>query len=1049
MSAKKDPTRDALRDGMPARLHTSARDIRSNAHPTERAIASATRRPRLRWVLPLERVGQEQTAYHLRLTRQPSDPRDPAADALVDETCPIGDPWFDLPLDLPAHHCYQWSVRCCDDRGDWSQWAEPCDLETGPLSLQDWTATWVSHPALCTLRAERQIAAAPIRARLHLSGQGLVQAAVNEVPVNRSTTDVTRTDYVRALYRSYDVTDLCQAGNNTLDLTLAGGEWARSGEDPRVLAEIILTFADGTEQRIGTGPGMLYRPSEVTDHQPFYLERHDPNGDDRFAPASELRVHEAVGLPLSPAQPPADVQPDPTPPLHNVMRIDPVEIGRPAGTRVYDVGVNIAGRIQLDLVTALPKECTVRLVHGEHLDAAGRLDTTNLNMPFDHGRIRQTLEYVGTGEPSQRCVPWFSYHGFRYVEIQGLSEDAEITLTVYTHHTDLEQVSTLATGDDQVDRLTARAQRTLLNNVHGIPEDCPTREQAGWTGDAASVAEFVPSAFDVEAFYAKWMVDLRTSQQPDGAIPGIAPDIRSPKSPAEPVWGSALHRVLINHWYHYGDQRVVLENLPALRRWADFQLSCRDEFGVVSRSPISYGSDWLALQQTPPPIHHTAAVIDCLLTLADLEHDCGTTGAATARLAQVQQLRRASRDAFVDERSSVVGNGSQGSYACAIEAGFLSGVEIETAADRIEADVRSRGNRVSSGFAATRTVVRALAHAGRSQTLFDVVQQRQEPGVGAMADHGPGTLWECWWIDPYNTGTGSLDHVGLGGPFASWAWQQLGGIRPTAPGFAEFEVAPQFITGVDHLDLRTETVRGTIELSYRRVGDELVADLTVPVSATATVRLPGHQAVAAPGHHSYRVPWPATAAAVEPATDDWRSPTTAASSADVRGNAELLIEAVAQHRYHPVGGRVDAVLDGIVCMPVPHAQERGPVLRIVGDTGEPAAPTVRLTFDQPLDLTEATFAYAMIDLCLENSASPLDTLIVLHGSDHTSIRRTGRIWPAGWNRASIDLGDWPGRTAVVSIEAGVAFANPESTGGRRPAAFHLGEVGYSTARRTW
>jgi len=1035
----------------PVRLRADGRE--TTPRFGSRLVATVDIRPRLSWVVPPSWTGRRQCAFEVRIARGGSDPRHADARLFAHAASESGGNSFVVAVDLAPHEAYSWTVRVRDETQTWSEWAEPASLETGPLSFDDWTARWVSHPALATLRRQFDLRVEPRRARLHLAAQGLVRATVNGVPVNADATDSTRVDYVRSLYRTYDVTDLCSDGANTLDLTLARGEWARTELDPRVLGELVIDTGGRGRVTVGTGPGLLAAPSEVVVEDPFYLERHDPTaltGD--FASSPQSRVLAAADPPRSPHEPPCDVGPDPTPALRNVLTMTPAEIGRVGTARVFDVGANVAGRSELELVSLLPPGHEIRIVHGEHLDSAGRLDTTNLTMPFDHGRVRQATEYVTTGHAGQRCVPWFAYHGFRYVELQGLPEDAEVRLRVHTHHTDLVPISRLVTDDGQINRLVERASRTLLNNVHGIPEDCPTREQSGWTGDTASVAEFEFAAFDVEAFLRKWLADMRTSQQADGAIPAIVPDLRSERVPADPVWGAALQRVLVNHWYHYGDRRVVEENLPALRRWADFLLSARDSAGIVSGAPISYGSDWLALQQTPPPVHHTAAAIDCLNVLAELEDAVGEPALARARIAQADQLRAAARLAFFDASTGTFGNGSQGSYACAIEAGILIGDEAEDAVERIEHDIRARGNRVSSGFATTRSVVRALARFGRSQTVFDVVQQREEPGVGAMVDHGPGTFWECWWIDQGNTGTGSLDHVGLGGPFASWAWQNLAGITPLAGGYARFAVAPHFVAGVDFLSIDTETVHGLIHLDYRRSTDRMQVSVTVPIGTRAVVELPGSAShTVGPGVHRYEFAVPVMHSSPGLPTSPWRPPPIAPIAGDAGAGADLLQAAIAEGRCRVERGRFDVLAEGLSCMPVPHAQEPGPVLRVINEDPHRDISLVRLGFGEPLTLGDAAFVYAMIDVCAMELPGPIETVISLWASDGTRADAVGRFWPAGWNRVAIDIGTWPGRFAVTAIDAGIRYTDSgdDATARAGPVTFHLGGIGYSTLARTW
>ena len=963
--------------------------------------------------------------------------------------------------DLSPHSAYQWRVRVADDAMRWSPWSLST-METGPFDYSDWHAHWLAVPHLAQLVTPFHLAKPAIRARLYLTGQGLIRAGLNTVTINPDRMDPTRTDFARALYRSYDVADRLAVGDNTLTFVAGNGEWSRTGLSPRLLAELVIWHGDGSMSRVAPGPTADVFDSEVTVDDRFYLERHDAVRvavDPASRPAPQILIPAAH--PASPETPPLDISADPTPPLRAVETFTPTHIGNPNGSRLFDVGTNIAGRSQLTVHGAIAPGTVIRVLHGEHIGHDGHIDTTNLTMPYDHGRERQLVEYVSSGQPDQTYVPWFTYFGFRYVEVTGLPNDADVTVTAQSLHTDLAPSGSITTDSPTIDRLLRVARRTLLNNVHGVPEDCPTREQAAWTGDTASVAEYELAAFDSAGFLDKWIADLETSQQADGQLPGVSPDLHASRMPSDPVWGSALHRMLWGHLLHYGDVRLVRRALPTLRKWVDFQLSCADDDGIISRSPISYGHDWLALEQTPPAIHHTAAVIESVLALAHLEEAIGDPDAAAHHRTIADSLRTAARALFFDAATGTFGNGSQGSFAVAIDAGILTDRDAESAGCRLVELIRERGNRVSSGFATTRSVVRALTKLGRSQVIYDILLQPDEPGVGAMLTTGPGTFWECWWIDPSNTGTGSLNHVGLGGPFAAWAWEGLAGLRPTAPGYSQFRLEPQFIHGIDHLELRTQTVRGEIAISYSTTAARTHIEVTVPPGSEGTLALPGQRdTVLAAGMHTFEIEATHTAAGspaplTTPAAAHSR-PTGLLAAADVAGSRVLL------NTSEVTGGQSDPTLHtlaALACMPAPHEQPDGPVLKVVATTaGESAlAPTVVLTPPAPIPVTGISFFYALIDQCIEGPERAAAPLLRLRLSNGRTLERSSTAWPAGWNRVAVDTAELDDTVSVIAIEAGLQYGDDaannalalyDSASGIH-AGFHICEVGFSTQLRTW
>jgi alpha-L-rhamnosidase len=717
-------------------------------------------------------------------------------------------------------------------------------------------APWLEVPATMRLRTAFDIDGPLGGAVLHLAGQGVVLAWLNGVPVNPGHIEPARVDIVRALARTHEVTRLLRPGANTLDFVLGTGTWSwhYAGLPPRLRAQLVVDLADGSQVRVHPGADSLIAPSAIEIEEPWYIERIrgdfvDEGGGLRLGEAAVLA---SVPHPVTASTPPADVLRDPGPAVRVVSTQSAAEVGRPGRARVFDVGENIAGRARLTVASGLPPGTVLRLVHGELLDESGHVSTRNIRGLDDTDRERQVVEWVSAGTPGEVVEALLSYHGFRYVEVHGLPDDALAELVGLAIHSDLRPSGTIRTDSPLVDRLLGVAERTYLNNAHSAPEDCPTREQAPWAGDAASVMEFALAAFDSRGYLEKWIGDLLTSQRADGSMPPLAPNNSPWQFEPEPVWGSALHRAVLGHWLHYGDADLVRSALPALRRWIDVQLGWVGDRGVVDGGPAPFRHDWLAIEPTDPEILHTHVAIECLDSVARLEADVGDPDFAGLSQARAARLRAAARSVFTSD-----GEATQAALACAIDGGWLTLAGRDAAAARLEEQVRAFGNRVAGGYGSMRTIVRALAATGRSSVLVDVLAQPAQPGIGAMLAQGPGTFWERHWIDPERAGTGSLDHIGLGGPFGSWAWEGLAGLRPIAAGYREFVVEPQFVEPVRRLSVETVRPPGTIRLSYERDDDEAELSLTVPAGARAHLRLGANErAPIGPGMHRMRVPVP-------------------------------------------------------------------------------------------------------------------------------------------------------------------------------------------------
>lgn len=913
-------------------------------------------------------------------------------------------------------------------------------FDTGPLELSDWEASWLEVPAGRALSQEFTLDETPSVARLHVTAQGLVVIAVNGETLNGDRVDPSRTDATRALYRTFDIAPLLHHGVNTVDYLLGSGEWHRTERSPRLLAQLDLLMVDGTERRIAPDERSPLWDVGVESEEQFYLER---IRDGERTPTAEPVHALAAGDGL--AAPPDSVLPDTGPLVRAVKSFVPTEIARGDGWRTFDVGVNVAGR-SVVTVDGVSPGSPVGVIHGEWIDAAGHVDTTNITMPYDVGRARQVVERIAaSGQVTVR--PLFTYHGFRYLEVAGVPEVATVTVSADAIHSDLARAAKLRVTDPMISTLLERAERTALNNVHGVPEDCPTREQSAWTGDMASAAEYLFAAFDMAAFADKWLADLATSQAADGRIPAVAPDLRDERVPGEPAWCAALHRFVAQHWLHVGDRALVRRMLPTLRAWVDYQLSRIGDTGIVDGFDISYGQDWLGLEQTPAELIHTAAVIESLDTLVWLEREMD--GLSDQRLVHtVAALRADARTVFVDDARGTAGSGSQGSLAAALTSGILPeelrSVVIEALADRIV----EAGYRATTGFALTHALVQALSDGGRDDLIVSMLRQPAQPGIGAMLVDGPGTFWENWFTDRANTGTGSLDHLGLGAPFAGWAWQRVGGTRPVAAGWSRIRIDPAVGIGVDDASFERVTPHGLVKVAWRRQGDEVQLDITIPHGITAEVALlDAASREIGPGRHLVRTAVPRRA---DPRTGsakgDWKLPSVAPAAVDVVGRRDLLDGVLSQlSRAIPFADNEATRHEPLRCMPVPHAQTGLPTLLVSGRT---PAVGVTMTFEQPLSLAGARFVYVLIDDCGTASPEPSQRLLALQLADGRTVEASGRRWPASVNRIIVDVTDID--TDLTAVEVRLDLDETGAPARREhQVGFHVTELGISTARPTW
>jgi len=226
--------------------------------------------PLLAWTVNDSGRAEAQTAYEVRVDPVSTDSsrRAPGWDSgRVPSAESTGVPYAGPAL--ASDHTYRWSVRTWNSQGQASPWSAPAAFDIGPLSPADWSAWWLQVDDGALLRGDFTVAKPVARARLYFGAQGIVEPHLDGARVNPTEAlDSSVTDYAsRVLYRDLDVTNQLTVGRNTL--AFMAGKGQNPGR-PTFVAQLDITYTDGTAARFGTDPTWKTSAGPVTGDD-FYL----------------------------------------------------------------------------------------------------------------------------------------------------------------------------------------------------------------------------------------------------------------------------------------------------------------------------------------------------------------------------------------------------------------------------------------------------------------------------------------------------------------------------------------------------------------------------------------------------------------------------------------------------------------------------------------------------------------------------------------------------------------------------------------------------------
>ena len=150
-------------------------------------------------------------------------------------------------------------------------------------------------------------------------------------------------------------------------------------------------------------------------------------------------------------------------------------------------------------------------------------------------------------------------------------------------------------------------------------------------------------------------------------------------------------------------------------------------------------------------------------------------------------------------------------------------------------DIRNRGNGLTAGDVGYRYLLRALADGGRSDVIFDLNNQTNQPGYGYQLRQGATSLTEAWDAGR----TSSQNHFMLG-QINEWFYHDLAGLGadPDGPGFQRLLINPQPVGDVTWVRAGYDSIRGRIVCNWERAAGRFRLHLMIPPNTSATVFLP-------------------------------------------------------------------------------------------------------------------------------------------------------------------------------------------------------------------
>jgi alpha-L-rhamnosidase len=863
-------------------------------------IAIDSEKPLLSWIINAKGFNREQTAYQVLVASQP--------DLLSENRADFWDSGKVLSAQsahlkykgeklIPTQK-YWWKVKIWDEKNKASEWSPVNTFETGLMNESDWSnAKWIclsedtrtseyrfreyktgrmEKPTLVTsnpvgyfrneIVAEKEVETA----RAYICGLGYYELYINGEKTGDHVLDPAPSNYDKqAYYVSYDVTDQVNSGKNTLGIIIGNGfygqsiSWKNDPESERDMAFgtpaarllVKLTYTDGTAAEFYTNDKWKNSTGPIVFDNVY--------GGDTYDARFEINGWNTIGYndskwsqakTISPKLNKVSIQE--MPPIRRLKELPPKRIFKSpvTGKWIVDFGQNIAGWVQISVNEKAGQ--VIEIIPTEALTQDGKNIYPGTTGGGANG-MAQLLKYICKGNGPETWEPKFSYHGFRYAQITGISSKPDVnTIKAVLVANDVEQKGSFVCSDPLLNKMDTISRWTIVDNLHGIPEDCPHREKCGWLGDAHAFGEYALYTYDLANFYKKYMEDIRTQMRPSkGAntdeqfnVPTmIAPGKRT-STIAKLDWGVATMYLPWYNFIYYGDSSIVLEYYDDMKELTNYYLTFKDSSGIIQNGMGDWCPPRWDRRQNPeamechPVVSANAYFYDVLGVMEYFAEMNGDVDFQQKMEKEQQELFEAFNTVYLEKIPLVNYNwyGSQTSTVMALQFGMVPEYKIASVVNGLKYNIEAvKGGHHATGIHGNRYIYTVLNKYKSADLAHQILTTPTFPSQTYVMNYGF-TTWperQFYW-DEMEGLTNSLNHPMHSG-FAAYFYESLGGIKSSydKPGYKEFTVNPVSPESIASTSVNIPTPYGTIQNSWESDNSSFSMELNVPFNTKARVEI--------------------------------------------------------------------------------------------------------------------------------------------------------------------------------------------------------------------
>jgi hypothetical protein len=853
----------------------------------ENPLAVNTNQPRFSWQLVSKEQNVTQTGYQILIASSEEKLKEDQGDiwnsGRVNSNKNLQITFGGSPLKSETK--YFWKVKVWNQKGKVSNWSKSAFFRIAP-SNSDLNPIWIGaitkadshlpegrnyHTATFNkekkaslinasdslsrrsimLRKPFSVAKEIKEALVYISGLGHYQLTINGKKIGNSEFAPLWTDYDKSVnYNTFELNvEELKKGENVIGVLLGNGMYNTLAEryskfyvsfgPPTLFFKMKINYKDGSSEIIKSDETWKYSKSPITYNSIFGGEDYNANLEQKgwdskgFNDSSwkKVVVQEAPNGVLR-SQMTTSITVQKQYEIKEAKELKP-------NFFVFNMGQNLSGFPTIKVKGK--KGETVRVWVGESLNEDGTVGQGKTGKPYYY-------DYTLKGEGTEEWRPNFTYYGFQYVQIENINyketknENLPTLVDLKSNfiYNSAGEAGSFECSNDIFNKAHLLINNAIKSNFQSVFTDCPQREKLGWLEEIHLNGPGLLFNYNLESFIPATMQNISDSQRDNGLIPTIVPEyvVFGGDFTDSPEWGVTGVILPWMYYEYYGDASLLEKYYPVMKRYVDY-LGTKATNNIVSHGLgdwYDYGTHAAGYSKNSPvALSATSHYFYGANLVAKAAKLLNKTDDIAKYETLTSDIKKAFNDKFFNPETKQYGTNSQFSNAVPVYMDIVEPQYKQAVMQNLLADIKEKGDRLTTGDVGNRYLFQALAQNGENETMYKMNNHYDAPGYGFQIKFGLTTLTEQW--DPRKGN--SWNHFMMG-QIEEWFYKSLAGIVPDPknPGFKHFFIQPEVVGDMTFAKAEYQSIYGKIVSAWEKKDGKLNLTVEIPANTSASIKLP-------------------------------------------------------------------------------------------------------------------------------------------------------------------------------------------------------------------